>query len=122
MPNLKQVFAKPMKPSRPLEGGDAELVEMAVPGGLVGKASGGMLENASDHVFGQRAFAYVGDRLIIDDVIAVTGAQRFEEVEAALGIRGAKPGEVLVCRSGDRSEGTSFLRWFAGLHGRSEVA
>jgi hypothetical protein len=38
-------------------------------------------------VFGQRAFAHVGDRLIIDHVIAVTGAQQFEEVEAALGIR-----------------------------------
>jgi hypothetical protein len=34
-------------------------------------------------VFGQRPFAHVGDRLIIDHVIAVTGAQQFEEVEAA---------------------------------------
>jgi hypothetical protein len=122
MPNLKQVFARPMKPSRHLEGGDAELVEMVVPGGLVGKASGGMLEKASDHVFGQRAFAHVGDRLIIDDVIAVTDARRFEEVEAALGIRGAKPGEVLVADLAIVSEGTSFLRWFAGLQARSEVA
>jgi hypothetical protein len=45
-------------------------------------------------------FAHVGDRLIIDDVIAVTGTQQFEEVEAALGIRRAKPGEVLVADLG----------------------
>lgn len=33
------------------------------------------------------ARSHVSDRLIIEDVIAVTGAQQFKEVEAALGVR-----------------------------------
>src|SRR6202011_3619309 len=75
---------------------DTEPVEMGAPGCLIGKALVGMLDQASDHMGGQRAFAHVGKRLIIDHVIAVASAQQFEEVEAALGSRRAKPGEVRV--------------------------
>ena len=79
-----------------LERRDSELVEMGAPGCLIGKASVGMLDQASDHMGGQRAFARVGKRLVIDHVIAVASAQQFEEVEAALESRRAKPGEVCV--------------------------
>ena len=76
-----------------------------------------MLEKANDHVFGQRPFVHVGDRLIIDHVIAVTGAQQFEEVEAALGIRGAKPGEVLIADLGAEAVGDLVAR--AGVVNRN---
>src|SRR5215468_3223228 len=79
---------------------DAELVEMAFPGRLISKPSVGMLEQAGDHGTGQCSLAHVSDRLIIDRVIAVAGAQQFEEVEAVLGVRRAKPGEVLVADLG----------------------
>jgi hypothetical protein len=43
---------------------------MVVPGCLIGKASGGMLEKASDHRASQRSLAHIGNRLVIDHVIA----------------------------------------------------
>ena len=55
-----------------------------------------MFGQAGDHRPGQGALAHVGQRLGIDDVIAVAGAQQFEEVAAALRIRGAEPGEVFI--------------------------
>src|SRR5271169_3361728 len=45
---------------------------------------------------GQRAFAHVGQRLGVNDVIVVACAQQREEVEAALGAGGAEPGEMRV--------------------------
>jgi hypothetical protein len=45
---------------------------------------------------GQRAFAHVGERLGVDDVVVVAGAQQREEVEAALRDGGAEPSEVRV--------------------------
>jgi len=43
--------------------------------------------------------------LIIDDVIAVTGAQQFEEIETAFGVPDAQPGEVLVANLGAKAVG-----------------
>src|ERR1700692_2310723 len=79
-----------------LEGRDTERFEVGVPGVVTGKAAVGMLDQASDHMGGQRAFAHVGQRLGVNDVIVVAGAQQREEVEAALGAGGAEPGEMRV--------------------------
>jgi hypothetical protein len=51
-------------------------------------------------MLGQGALAHVGERVGIDDVIAVAGAQQFEEVAAALRAGGAEPGEVRVADVG----------------------
>ncbi len=76
--------------------GDAELFEMGVPGRLIRKGAVGMFRQAVDHRGGQRTFAHVGERLVIDDVIVVAGAQQRKEVEAAFGGGGAEPGEKVV--------------------------
>jgi hypothetical protein len=54
-----------------------------------------MLDQASDHVGGKCTFAHVGERLGVDDVIVVAGAQQREEVEAALGAGGGKGSSAL---------------------------
>ncbi len=79
-----------------LERRDAERFEVGVPGIVTGKAAVGVLDQASDHMGAQGAVAHVGERLGVDDVIVVAGAQQREEVEAALGAGGAEPGEVRV--------------------------
>lgn len=76
------------------EGRDSEPFEMGAPGHLTDEATIGMLAQASDHRGGQCAFAHVGERLGIDDVVVVAGAQQREEVEAVLGGGGSEPGEV----------------------------
>jgi hypothetical protein len=50
----------------------------------------------SSDIGGQGAFTDVGERLGVDDVIVVAGAQQREEVEAALGGCCAEPGEVPI--------------------------
>ena len=79
-----------------LEGGDAEPVEMCAPGRLIGEEPVRMFGQAGDHRCGERALAHVGQRLGIDDVIVVAGAQQLQEIEAALRVCGAEPGEVRV--------------------------
>ena len=49
---------------------------------------------------GERAGAHVGEGLVIDDVIAMPGAQQFEEVEAAFRPRGPEPGKLRVADLG----------------------
>ncbi len=48
----------------------------------------------------ERACAHIGERLGIDDVIAMAGPQQVEEVEAALRGGGAEPGEMRVADLG----------------------
>src|SRR6266699_5609510 len=69
---------------------------MLVPGPLTGEATVGMLAQASDHMVCQPALAHIRQRLGIDDVVVVAGAQQLEEVETALAAGGAEPGEVRV--------------------------
>ena len=82
------------------ESRDAEPVEMGVPGRAIGEGAIGMLGQAGDDGSGERPCAHIGQRFGIDDVIAVTGAQQFEEVETALGAGGAEPGELRVADLG----------------------
>ena len=60
------------------------------------KCRSGWLGQRCDHRPGQGALAHVGQRLGIDHVIGVAGAQQIEEVQPALAGRGAEPGEVVV--------------------------
>jgi len=60
------------------------------------RTSGRDARQAGHHMRGQRAFAHVSQRLGIDDVIAMAGAQQREKVEAALRAGGAEPGEVRI--------------------------
>ena len=79
-----------------LESGDAEPIEMCTPGRLIGEELIRMFGQAGDHRCGKRAVAHIGQRLGIDDVITMAGAQQLQEIETALRIRGAEPGEVCV--------------------------
>jgi hypothetical protein len=81
---------------RDLERGDAEPVEMGQPRRLVGEALGLMLREQPDDRAGERPVAHIGERLGVDDVIAMAGAQQFQEIEPALRAGGAEPGEAVV--------------------------
>src|SRR6266851_6683716 len=82
------------------ESRDAELVEMGSPGGLIGEGFVRVFGQAGDDRAGEGALAHIGQCLGIDDVIAMTGAQQFEEVAAALRWGGSKPGEVCIANLG----------------------
>jgi len=83
-----------------LEGGDAEFVQMRGPCRLVGEVTIGMFGEPGDHLSGERTFAHIGERCVIDDVIAMAGAQQAEEVEAALGGGGGEGGEMGIADLG----------------------
>src|SRR4051794_34887313 len=55
-----------------------------------------MCRQALDNQAGQVAAAHVGERLSIDHIVVIAGAQQVEKVAAALGCRRAKPGEAVV--------------------------
>src|SRR5271165_3155770 len=67
-----------------LEGGDAEPLQMSVPRRAIGEDAILMLAQAGDDGAGERAGAHIGQGFLIDDVIAMAGAQQFEEVETTL--------------------------------------
>jgi hypothetical protein len=79
---------------------DAELFQMCGPRPLIGKAALGMFGKPGDQVSGQRAFAHIGERYVVDDVIAMAGAQQAEEIEPAHRVRGGEGGEVRVANLG----------------------
>jgi len=83
-----------------LEGRNAELFKVRVPGRLIGETAVGMFGEPGDHMAGQRTFAHIGERRVIDDVIIMAGAQQAEEVEAALRGSGGEGGEVRVADLG----------------------
>jgi hypothetical protein len=83
-----------------LEGGDAEPFQMRGPCRLIGEVTVGMLGEPSDHRAGQRALAHIGERRVIDDVIAMAGTQQAKEVEAALGWGGGEGREVGIADLG----------------------
>src|SRR5271165_6839217 len=67
-----------------LQGGHAEPLQMSVPRRAIGEDALVVLAQAGDDGSGERAGAHIGEGFVIDDVIAVPGAQQFEEVETAL--------------------------------------
>ena len=83
-----------------LEFGNAKLIEMGMPSLLIGETVVGMFGQSGGHMGRERAFAHIGKRLGIDDVIAMAGPQQGEEVKAALRSGGAEPGEIRVADLG----------------------
>ena len=53
----------------------------------------------------QRPVAHVSQRLGVDHVIGVAGAEQVEEVQPALAARGGEPGEMLVADLGAHAVG-----------------
>jgi hypothetical protein len=76
-----------------LQGRDAEPIQASVPCCAIGEDAIAMFAEAGQKGAAERAGAHVGESLFVDDVIAISGAQKFEEVEAALGSRGCEPNE-----------------------------
>src|SRR5215472_4556869 len=76
--------------------GDAEPLKMRHPGLGIGKVplrlGGEMVDDGSR----QGTLAHIGESLLVENVVAVAGAQEFEKVEPAFGAGGAEPGEVVV--------------------------
>ena len=83
-----------------LQGGDAEPLQMSVPGRAIGEDAILMFAQAGDDGAGERAGAHIGHGFVIDDVVAMPGAQQFEEVETPLRTGGPEPGEVRVADLG----------------------
>ena len=86
----------PRRPEAALHAADAEPLEMRGPGRLIRKTPLRVGGQRLDDRPGQGAIAHVGQRLGVDDIIGVAGAQQFEEVQPAPAGRGAEPGEVVV--------------------------
>ena len=53
-----------------------------------------------DHRPGEGVLAHVGERLGVDDAVAVAGAQDRQEIAAALGEAGREEGEAVVAELG----------------------
>src|SRR5512134_4085291 len=66
-----------------LEAGDAQGVEMSIPRRLIGAATGKMGRQHGDDRAGQIAPAHRAEGLVVEDVIAMAGAQQAEEVGPA---------------------------------------
>ena len=86
-----------------LQGRDAEFFQVRRPGLLIGEVTVGMFGESGDHTAGQRAFAHIGERGVIDDVIAMAGAQQAEKIEAALRGGGGEGGEMGVADLGAKA-------------------
>src|SRR5258707_1149567 len=82
------------------ESRDAEPIEMGGPGGLIGEGFVWVFGQTSDHWSGKGALAHIGQRFGIDDIIAMAGAQQFEEVAAVLRWRGSEPGKMRIADLG----------------------
>ena len=73
---------------------------MSVPRRAIGEGAILMLAQAGDDGPGERAAAHIGQGFVIDDVVAMPGAQQVEEVEAAFRAGGPEPGELRVADLG----------------------
>src|SRR5258708_2991941 len=73
---------------------------MCMPSRLIGEPPVWMLGQEGVHMSRERAFVHIGERLGIDDVIAMAGPQQVEEVEAARRGGGAEPGEMRIADLG----------------------
>src|SRR5260370_4658610 len=79
-----------------LERGNAKSVEMLLPGRTIGEALVVVLGELPDHRTGERPAAHISERLGVDRVVAMAGAQQFEKVEPALRAGRAEPGKAVV--------------------------
>jgi hypothetical protein len=79
-----------------LQGSDAELLKVVLPGGLVGKLPLGVRCQLPDHRSGQVVFPPVLQRRVMDDAVGMAATQQLQEVQPALASSGAEPGKVVV--------------------------
>ena len=79
-----------------LERGEAELFKMGLPCRAIGEVLVVVFGELADQRPGERAVAHIGERLGVDDVVAMAGTQQVEEVEPALRTGGAEPGEAVI--------------------------
>ena len=85
---------------RHVERCDGELLQMGLPRSLVGEALVRMVGQEPDDRPGERSAPHIVERLGVDHVVVVAGAQQFQKIEPALGAGRAEPGEVLVADVG----------------------
>jgi hypothetical protein len=93
---------------RHLQTGDAELLEMTLPGGLIGKQALLMRGQLPDDRSGQGVLAHVvqgrvprvrlrrPEGSLTDHIVGVTGTQQVEEVQTTLAVRRAELGECII--------------------------
>src|SRR6185369_7011395 len=74
---------------------DAKLIEMRLPGGLIGEPRLLMVGQLSDDRPGEVTSAHIVHRRLVDDIVGMPGAQEVQEVQPALAGSGAKPGEII---------------------------
>ena len=65
---------------------DAEPVQVCAPGRPIGEDASHrrLAQPTCDDGSGEGAGAHIGQRFLVDDIIAMSGAQQFEEVQTAL--------------------------------------
>ena len=81
---------------RHLEPGDAEGLEVRLPGRPGDELLGRVRGKLAHHWSGEVVVTHVSERGFVDDVVVVTGAQDLQEVPPALGEAGGKEGKVSV--------------------------
>ena len=86
-----------------IEGGNAEALEMRLPGRAIGKAGLGMAGEQGDDPQGEMTPAHIGQRLGVDHVVLVAGAQQLEEVQSALRGGGAEPSKMRITDLGAKA-------------------
>lgn len=86
-----------------LECADAEPVQMHLPGSMIGELFRRGVGESADHRAGERASAHIGERRVVDDIVGVAGAQQVEEVQPALALPRAEPGEIVIADMGAES-------------------
>ena len=79
-----------------LQVGNAQTLQMRLPGAVVGEATLRRGGQTADHRAGERTTAHVSQRRVVYDVVGVPGAQQVKEIEPALARAGAEPGEAVV--------------------------
>ena len=73
---------------------------MAVPGRFIGEPMLGIGFQPGDHRSRQGALTHVIQRLGVDHVVTVSGAQHLQEIQPAFGAGGGEGGEVVVADLG----------------------
>src|SRR5580765_5995562 len=79
---------------------DAKLIEMRLPGSLIGEPRLLMGGQRTDDRPGKVSSAHIVQRRRVDDAVCEPGAQEIQEVQPALARAGAEPGEIIVADLG----------------------
>jgi hypothetical protein len=83
-----------------LQAGEAKLVEVLRPGGLIGKGALGLRRQAGDQGGRQSMGAHVIECCRVEHEVGMAGTQQIEKVQPALRWPGAKPREPVIADLG----------------------